>query len=127
MYLRGVSDPTLPLDGVNKQYVDERFNNVFSDNIDLHGTHKIVNLSDPTDPTDVANKQYVDNHFSNDLNLNNNRITGLANPINDHDAATKIFVPQPAYDVYKVFCNSENREIQLTHLGGKNAIVYSLQ
>ena len=31
LYLRGVSDPTLPLDRVNKQYVDERFNNVFSD------------------------------------------------------------------------------------------------
>ena len=57
LYLRGVSDPTLPLDGVNKQYVDERFNNVFSDNIDLHGTYKVVNLSDPTDPTDAANKQ----------------------------------------------------------------------
>ena len=54
------------------------------------------------------------------MSLNNNRITGLANPINDHDAATKIFVPQPAYDVYKAFCNSENRELQLTHLGGKN-------
>ena len=120
MYLRGVSDPTFPLDGVNKQYVDERFNNVFSDDIDLHETHKIVNLSYPTDPTDAANKQYVDNHFSSDLNLNNNQITGLANPIDDHDAATKIFVPQPAYDVYQAFCNSENREIQLTHLGGKN-------
>ena len=112
LYLRGVSDPTLPLDGVNKQYVDERFNNVFSDDINLHGTHKIVNLSDPTDPTDAANKQYVDDHFSSDLNLNNNRITGLADPIDDHDAGTKIFVPQPAYDVYKAFCNSENREIQ---------------
>ena len=66
------------------------------------------------------NNMYVDNHFSSDLNLNNNRITGLADPIDDHDAATKIFVPQPAYDVYKAFCNSENREIQLTHLGGKN-------
>ena len=44
LYLRSVSDPTLPLDGVNKQYIDERFNNVFSDDIDLHGTHKIVNL-----------------------------------------------------------------------------------
>ena len=108
------------LDGVNKQYVDERFNNVFSDNIDLHGTHKIVNLSDPTDPTNSANKQYADDHFSSDLNLNNNRITGSADPIDDHDAATKIFVPQPAYGVYKVFCNSENREIQLTHLSGKN-------
>ena len=120
MYLRGFSDPTLPLDGVNKQYVDERFNIVFSDDIDLHGTHKIVNLSDRTDFTDAANKQYVDNHFSSDLNLNNSRITGLADPIDDHDAATKIFVPQPAYDVYKAFCNSENREIQLTHFGGKN-------
>ena len=60
MYIRGVPDPTLSLDGVNKQYVDERFNNVFSDNIDLHGTHKIVNLNNPTDPTDAANKQYVD-------------------------------------------------------------------
>ena len=136
MYLRGVSDPTLPLDGVNKQYVDESFNNVFSDDIDLHGTPKIVNLSDPTDPTDAANKQYVDNRFSSDLNLNNNRITGLADPIHDYDAATKIFVPQPAYDVYKqeqiflwdsyffisyaAFCNSENREIQLSHLGAKN-------
>ena len=96
MYLKDVSDPTLPLVGVNKQYVDERFNNVFSDNIDLHGTHKIVNLSDPTDSTDAANKQYIDNYFSGDLNLNNNRITGLADPIDDHDAATKIFVPQPA-------------------------------
>ena len=56
MYLRGFSDPTLPLDGVNKQYVDERFNIVFSDDIDLHGTHKIANLNDPTDPTDAANK-----------------------------------------------------------------------
>ena len=120
MYLRGVSDPTLPLDGVNKQYVDERFNNVFSDDIDLNGTHKILNVSDPTDPTDAANKQYVDNYFSSDLNLNNNRITGLADPIDDHDAATKIFVPQPAYDVYQAFCNSENREIQLTYLRGKN-------
>ena len=90
LYLRGVSDPTLPLDGVNKQYVDERFNNVFSDDIDLHGTHKIVNLSNQTDPTDAANTQYVDHHFSNNLNLNNNRITGLADPIDDHDAATKI-------------------------------------
>ena len=72
LYLRGVSDPILPLDRINKQYVDERFNNVFSDNIDLHGTHKIVNLSDPTDPTDAANKQYVDNHFNSDLYLNNN-------------------------------------------------------
>ena len=120
LHLRSVSNPTLPLDGVNKQYVDERFNNVFSDDIDLHGTHKIVNLSDPTDPTDAPNKQYVDNHFSNDLNLKNNRITGLADPIDDHDAATKIFLPQLAYDVYKAFCNSENREIQLTYLWGKN-------
>ena len=120
MYLRSVSDPTLPLDGVNKQYVGERFNNVFSDDINFHETHKIVNLSDPTDLTDAANKQYEDNHFSSDLYLNNNRIIGLADPIDDHDAATKIFVPQPAYDVYKAFCNSENREIQLTHLGGKN-------
>ena len=54
------------------------------------------------------------------MNLNNNRITGLTNPIDDYDAATKIFVPQPAYDVYQAFCNSENREIQLTHLGAKN-------
>ena len=54
------------------------------------------------------------------MNLNNNRITGLADPIDDHDAATKIFVPQPAYDVYQAFCNSENGEIQLTYLGGKN-------
>ena len=71
-------------------------------------------------PIDAANKQYVDNHFSGDLNLNSNRITGLANPINDHDAATKIFFPQPAYDVYKAFCNNENREIQLTYINGKN-------
>ena len=120
LYLRGVSDPTLPLDAVNKQYVDECFNNVFSDDIDLHGTQKILNLSNPTDPTDAANKQYVDNHFCSDLNLNNNRITGLADPINDHNAATKIFFPQPAYDVYKAVCNSENREIHLTYLGGKN-------
>ena len=130
LYLRGVSDPTLPLDGVNKQYVDERFKNVFSDDMEftwngthkiyMDGTHKIVNLSDPTDPTDAANKQYVDNHFISDLNLKNNRITGLADPIDDHDAATKIFVLQPVYGVYKVFCNSENREIQLTYLGGKN-------
>ena len=49
LYLSSVSDPILPLDGVNKQYVDERFNNVFSDDIDLHGTHKIVNLNDPID------------------------------------------------------------------------------
>ena len=75
MYLRGVSDLTIPLDGVNKQYVAQRFNNVFSDDIDLHGTHKIENLSDPIDPTDAANKQYkwskqttVDNHFISDLN-----------------------------------------------------------
>ena len=54
------------------------------------------------------------------MNLNNNQITGLADPIDDHDAATKIFVPQPAYDVYKAFCNSENREIQLKYLRGKN-------
>ena len=54
------------------------------------------------------------------MNLNNNRITGLADPIDDHDEATKIFVPQPAYDVYKAFCNSEIREIQFTYLGGKN-------
>ena len=120
LYLRGVSQPALPSDGVNKQYVDERFNNVFSGNIDLHGTHKIVNLSVPTDPTDAASKQYVDDHFHCDLNLNNNQIIGLANPIDDYDAATKIFVPQPAYDVYRVFCNSVNREIQLTRLGGKN-------
>ena len=71
---------------------------IFSD-IDLHGTHKIVNLSNPTDPTDAANKQYVDDHFSGDLNLNNNRITGLADPIDDHDAATKIF----AYNQHMIF------------------------
>ena len=29
LYLRGVSDPTLPLDGVNKQYVDKRFTMYF--------------------------------------------------------------------------------------------------
>ena len=104
MYLRGVSNSTLPLDRVNKQYVDECFNNVFSDNIDLHATHKIVNLSDPTDPTDAPNKQYVDNHFSGELNLNNNRITGLADLIDDCDVSTKIFFPQPAHDVYKAFC-----------------------
>ena len=103
LYLRGVSDPTLPLDGVNKQYVDKRFNNVFSDDIDLHGTPKIVNLSDPTDPIDAANKQYVDNHFSSDLNLNNNRITGLADPIDDHDAATKILVHNEHMMFIKLF------------------------
>ena len=97
---------------MNKQYVDQRFNNVFSDDIDLRGTRKIVNLSDPTNPTDAANKQYVDNHFSSNLNLNNNQITGLADPIDDHDAATKIFVPQPAYDVHKAFCNSEIVKIE---------------
>ena len=29
LYLRGISDPTLPLDGVNKQYVDKRFTMYF--------------------------------------------------------------------------------------------------
>ena len=43
--------------------------------------------------------------------LNNNQITGLADPIGNHDAATKIFVLQLAYDVYKAFCNSESRII----------------
>ena len=67
----------------------------------------------------------MDNYFSGDLNLNNNRITGLADPVNDHDAAIKIFVPQPAYDIYKAFCNSEHREIQLTYLGSKKICAHS--
>ena len=55
------------------------------------------------DPTDAANKQYVDNHFSSDLNLNNHRITGLTDPIDDYDAATKYLFHNQHMMFIKVF------------------------
>jgi len=56
------------------------------------------------------------------LNFNDNRIIGVANPIDNQDAATKLYVDtlQPTYDAYRVYLSNKNRTLQITHLGGKN-------
>jgi len=56
------------------------------------------------------------------MNLNNNRIIRIANPIDSQDAVTKLNVDtlQPTYDVYRVYISNKNRTVQITHSVGKN-------
>jgi len=60
--------------------------------------------------------------FTRNSNINDNRIIGVANPIDSQDVATKLYVDtlRPTYDVYKIYFSNDNRTVQITHLGGKN-------
>jgi len=76
--------------------------------LELRSTLVLKGVVYPTDPSDAANKQFVLEKlaafFTRNLNLNTNRIIGVANSIDSQDAATKLYVDtlQPTYDVYRV-------------------------
>jgi len=72
--------------------------------LELGSTLVLKGVANLTEPSDAAIKQFLLKNlqnFSRNLNLNNNRIIEVANPINSQDAATKLYVDtlQPTYDV----------------------------
>jgi len=79
----------------------------------------------PTGPSDAANKQFVvdqlQEHFTSNLNLNNNRITNVADPVDEQDIATKLYADslQSVYDIYKATFSSERIIVETIHLGGE--------
>ena len=105
----GPKQPT-PLAFTDLKYLHVTGTNSMSNNLNMNNK-KINHLAPPIDLNDATNKKYVDdtlllnniamrNYLKKDgsvamtgnLNLNNNKIVGLATPTSDTDAATKKYV-----------------------------------
>ena len=91
-------------DAVNKKYVYNNFiareSGLLNGNLNAN-QYKIENLKLPTTIGDAVNKQYCDDNFLKVgggntmlaiLDMNNNQITNLSQPIDDESAATKKYV-----------------------------------
>ena len=59
LLLKGLNNPIDARDAANKQFVEDRIENVVSD-INLDGRHTIKNIPNPTSPNEAVNKNYVD-------------------------------------------------------------------
>jgi len=94
--------------------------------LELGHTLVLKRLAYPTEPSDAANKQFVfdqqEVHLNSKLNLNNNRITNIADPVNEQDTATKRYTDslQAVYVIYKATFSSERITAETKHLGGKD-------
>jgi len=99
-----VQTPVNPMDGANKQYVDNADNTRLS----IYGgallgplninNQRVINVPYPNNPQDAANKQYVDaltvggylqlvgGTMGGTIDMNSNPIINLSNPINPMDA-----------------------------------------
>ena len=113
--LKGVSYPVDLTDAANKQYVDvkfqQRFSNLESD-IDLQRTHTIVNLRDPAATNDAVTKSYVDQItqvlqfiqtergilvINQNMDFQNNSVVNLGIPLNGTSPITLQYFEQNSY------------------------------
>ena len=145
-----LSSGTLDTNAVNKKYVDD------ADNLRLAKTggtlpgelsmdnNKITDLATPTADTDASTKKYVDDQdtalqtrinaklskwgdtMTGELDMNDNKITDLATPTNNTDAATKKYVDDQIpsvpnsnhYFVFEFPSTSNNTFVQSRQLTG---------
>jgi hypothetical protein len=88
-------DPTDAQDAATKNYVDTEIGDHADDTSGVHGvTGDVVGTSDDQE---LTNKDLgTGTTLTADLNANNNKITGLAAPVDANDAATKGYVDSVA-------------------------------
>jgi hypothetical protein len=88
-------DPTDAQDAATKNYVDTEIGDHADDTSGVHGvTGDVVGTSDDQE---LTNKDLgTGTALTADLNANNNKITGLAAPVDANDAATKGYVDSVA-------------------------------
>jgi len=64
--------------------------------LDLRSTISVIGVTYPIDLSDAANIQFccwkTCSIFARYLNVNNNRIIGVANPIDNHDTAINLYI-----------------------------------
>ena len=110
--LRNVGAPSANTDAATKKYVDDNSTGTPStsrltvdSNINMKDRFRITGLQTPVDTHEPPTKYYVDNTFldtdgsypmKGNLKLANNKITDLAAPTTDTDAATKKYVDDSA-------------------------------
>jgi len=121
------ADPTLPTQAATKNYVDSIVGG--ASYVHIAGstmTGPLYLNADPTLPTQASTKNYTDSKLavtggplSGTLNMTGNYITNVATPINNNDAANKIYV-----DSHATFTLPVGAVIMLygvnTALGGPN-------
>ena len=111
--LTNVGAPSANTDAATKKYVDDKSASsssggassssslTINSNIDMKDRYRILNLKSPLDADEPATKQYSDSKFLDrggdrgmiaNLVMNNRKITGLATPSSNNDAATKKYV-----------------------------------
>ena len=113
--LRGVTYPVNLTDAANKQYVDEKFQQRFSNlegDIDLQGTYTIVNIRSPATAHDVVNKNYVDQTtevlqfiqtdrgvlvINQNMDFQNNSVVNLGRPLDGTSPITLQYFEQNSY------------------------------
>jgi hypothetical protein len=90
-----LADPTSAQDAATKNYVDTEIGDHADDTSGVHGvTGDVVGTSDDQE---LTNKDLgTGTALTADLNANNNKITGLAAPVDANDAATKGYVDSVA-------------------------------
>jgi len=97
--LENLADPDSNDDAVNKGYADGRYVDVAGDTM----TGSLTLNADPSSNLHASTKQYVDNNdalqvtksgdtMSGELNMGSNKVTNLADPTVDADAANKNYV-----------------------------------
>ena len=97
--LENLADPDTDDDAVNKGYADGRYVDVAGDTM----TGSLTLNADPSSNLHASTKQYVDNNdalqvtksgdtMSGELNMGSNKVTNLADPTVDADAANKNYV-----------------------------------
>lgn len=97
--LENLADPDSNDDAVNKGYADGRYVDVAGDTM----TGSLTLNADPSSNLHASTKQYVDNNdalqvtksgdtMSGELNMGSNKVTNLAAPTVDADAANKNYV-----------------------------------
>jgi hypothetical protein len=109
-----------------------------SSNINL-GSNRIINLSNPTTASDATTRSYVDNVLINantnrtnvigfqmagsagQINMNANKIINLADPTNNQDAVTKIYVDT---EVGKYDSLSKLSDINISSISDNDLIAY---
>ena len=88
-------DPTDAQDAATKNYVDTEIGDHADDTSGVHGvTGDVVGTSDDQELTNKDLGTGTD--LTADLNANNNKITGVAAPVDAHDAETKGYVDSVA-------------------------------
>lgn len=100
-----VPNPVSSLDAANKDYIDTNITELSSDITLRYATKLDINNITTSDIEEHINLYYTDQRVQlnklnelalpdSDININNNRVTNIANPVNNQDAVTKSYHEQ---------------------------------